>query len=328
MVARATIEDARIALFQNDHAASLDSVIARVNRGGHEVRESNVGDESAALLHLEDGFLPGFPLDDAHLAVEHAGVYADIGNRLGQAESAAPRLAILARLRGSRKFHVTILLLRGSALVNRSQGQTSGEAGGGSASVHPSQLKGHKRQREVPGSRNESTLFGIHKDRRNARLVKSFQHLRLGGGPLVGIAATLRYQASNRTPGNGSNRLDQHLEVIAVGKAPLNLAGGIGGEGTEHFQLVAGGGGHRRGPFGGRLHQSVKPGTHRSVISVTGKCDVVEIGGFATSEIGAKTGQRRFIGHKRESSDGDVAKEPTVFARKETSPSATSHPPS
>ena len=135
---RATIEDARITLFQDDHAASLDSVIARVNGGGHKVRESNVGDETTALLHLEDGLFPRLPFDDTDLAVKHAGVYADIGNRLGQAERAAPGLAILAGLWGSRKFHVTILLFRGAALVNRCQSKTSGEAGGGSASVHPS----------------------------------------------------------------------------------------------------------------------------------------------------------------------------------------------
>jgi len=55
--------------------------------------------------------------------------------------------------------------------------------------------------------------------------------------------------------------------------------------------------------------------------------DVVGIGGFATSGFGAKTGHRRFIGHKRESSGGNVAKEPTVFGRKETLPTAASHPP-
>ncbi len=245
----ATIEDAWITLFQNDHAASLDSFIARVDGGGHKVREANVGDEPAALFHLEDGLFPRLPLDDAHLAVEHAGVHADIRNRLGQAESAAPGLAILAGLWGCRKLHVTILLLGGTALVNWCQGQTSSEAGGSSASVHPSQLKGHKSQREVSGSRNESTLFRIHKDRRDARLVKSVQHLRLGGGPLVGITAALRYQAGNGAARNGSNRLNQHLEVIAVSKAPLNLASSVGREGTEHFELVAGGGGHKMESF-------------------------------------------------------------------------------
>src|SRR5208282_2217715 len=67
----------------------------------------------------------------------------------------------------------------------------------------------------------------------------------------------------------------------------------------------------------GDLHQSVKPATHRSVISVTSRRDVVETDPFAASGFGAKKWWR-FTDHKRKPFDGNVAKKPTVFARIET----------
>ena len=121
----AAIENARIAFFEDHHAAAFDALVARVDGSGHEVRESDVGDEAAALLHLQYGFFAGFPFGDAQLTVEHAGVHTDVRDRLGQAESAAPRLAILTRLRRSREFHVTILLFWSAAFVNRSERKTT-----------------------------------------------------------------------------------------------------------------------------------------------------------------------------------------------------------
>jgi hypothetical protein len=39
-------------------ARSLDAVVAGIDGGGYEVRESHVGDEASALLHLQHGLLP------------------------------------------------------------------------------------------------------------------------------------------------------------------------------------------------------------------------------------------------------------------------------
>ncbi len=131
----------------------------------------------------------------------------------------------------------------------------------------------------------------------------------------MGVAATLRYQAGHGSPGNGPDGLNQHLEVIAVRKVPLNLAGGIGGKRAEHFQFVAGGSGHKWCPFGGRLYQSVKPGTHRSVISVTSECDVVETLRFATGGIRSKVKRGRFFARKPALLGGNVTKVQTMVTR-------------
>ena len=48
----ATIKDAGVALFQDDHATTLDAFVTGVHGGGHEIGESDVGDEAAALFHL------------------------------------------------------------------------------------------------------------------------------------------------------------------------------------------------------------------------------------------------------------------------------------
>ena len=49
----AAIERTLVALFQNYDAASLDALIAGIDRGGNKVRAGNVGDEASALLHLQ-----------------------------------------------------------------------------------------------------------------------------------------------------------------------------------------------------------------------------------------------------------------------------------
>ena len=96
---RAAIERSLVALFQNHNAASLDALIAGIHRRGDKVGEGNIGDKASALLHLQHRLFALFPLRNPHLAAQHSGVHAHVGNRLGQGESAAPRLPILARLR-------------------------------------------------------------------------------------------------------------------------------------------------------------------------------------------------------------------------------------
>ena len=49
------VEDALVALFQNHHATALDARVVGVDGGGDEVGEGDVGDEAAALVHLQPG---------------------------------------------------------------------------------------------------------------------------------------------------------------------------------------------------------------------------------------------------------------------------------
>ena len=67
----------------------------------------------------------------------------------------------------------------------------------------------------------------------DAGAVEGLQHLVLGGGPLVGVALAGGDQAGHRAARHAARGLHQHLQVEAVGKAPLNLADGVAGEG-EH----------------------------------------------------------------------------------------------
>ena len=90
----AAVVDARVGLLEDDDAAALDPRVVGVDRGGREVGEAHVGDEPGALLHLEQRLPALRPLGDADLAAEQAGLDADVGQRLGQAEGAAPDLAV------------------------------------------------------------------------------------------------------------------------------------------------------------------------------------------------------------------------------------------
>ena len=65
-----------------------------------------------------------------------------------------------------------------------------------------------------------------------------------GGGPLVGVALAGGDQAGDGAAGDGARRLDEHLQVEAVGKAPLNLTHRVTGEGEHGFCLRNHDGGH------------------------------------------------------------------------------------
>ena len=65
------------------------------------------------------GSAPSVPFDDADLSGQNAGLDADVGDRLGETEGAAPGLAVLAGLGGGAEAQVCIALLGGAALVDR-----------------------------------------------------------------------------------------------------------------------------------------------------------------------------------------------------------------
>src|SRR6476646_6940022 len=116
---RAVVEDAFVAFFENDHATALDARIVGPDRSRNEIRKGDVGNEPAALVHLQPGLFPILPLGHAHLAAEHAGVYAHVRDRLGERKGAAPWFAIFAWLRRRGETHVVLRLLGRAALVNR-----------------------------------------------------------------------------------------------------------------------------------------------------------------------------------------------------------------
>src|SRR5271166_2632318 len=91
------VEGALIAVLENDHATALDARVVGVHRGGDKVGEGDVGDEASALVDLEPGLFAVWPLGDAELAAQHAGVDAHVWDGLSQGEGATPGLAGLIR---------------------------------------------------------------------------------------------------------------------------------------------------------------------------------------------------------------------------------------
>src|SRR5208283_1518309 len=115
------IEGSFVAVLENDNATAFDARIVGVDCGGDEVGKGDVGDEPAAFFHLQPGLFAVFPLCNAYLAAQHAGIDADIGDRLSQGEGSPPGFAGIAGLRWSRKRLVAGYLQRSAALVNGGQ---------------------------------------------------------------------------------------------------------------------------------------------------------------------------------------------------------------
>ncbi len=220
MVGGAAVEGALVGLFENDDATALDARIVGVDGGGDEVGEGDAGDEAAALVDLQQRLLAVFPLGDAQLAAQHAGVDADVGDGLGEREGAAPGLAVFTGLRRSGERLVAGDLLRRAALVDGREREKSGQAGGGRAAIDPGQLKGREAEREILGPDDEAAFFRLHEGRGDAGAVEGVEHLVLGRGPLVGVALAGGHQAGHRAARHAARRLHQHLQVEPVGKTP------------------------------------------------------------------------------------------------------------
>lgn len=86
-------------------------------------------------------------------------------------------------------------------------------------------------------SGDKAALFRFHECGGDAGAVECFKHFRLGRGPLVGVALAGGHQPSDRRASHISGRLHKHLDVKAVGKAPLNLAHCVTGESEHGFCL-------------------------------------------------------------------------------------------
>ena len=108
--------------------------------------------------------------------------------------------------------------------MNGRERQASGEAAGGRAGINPREFKGGQRQRKVLRSGDVSALFGIHEDGGDAGLIERLEQDGFLLVPLVSGTRALRDQARNRAAGHFAHRLHQHLQVVAIGEAPKNLA--------------------------------------------------------------------------------------------------------
>ena len=154
---------------------------------------------------------------------------------MGSVRQNAPRQGLRSspglRRRGQR--HVVSTLLGRAALVNGRQGQTACQAGGCGAAIHPAQLEGRQSQRQVFGSGDESALLRLHEGGGDPGVVEGLEQLGLGRGPLMGVAIAGGHQARHGSAGHGAGRLDEHLQVEAVGESPLNLAHRVTRE-SEH----------------------------------------------------------------------------------------------
>ncbi len=214
---------------------ALDARIVRIHRRGHEIGEAGVGDEAAALLHLQHRFPAFRPFGNAHLAAQHAGFDAHVGDRLGEAECAAPRFVLPSP--GRAAAHVELALLRRAALVDGRKRQASGQAAGGRAGVHPGQLKRHQRQRQVLRPFDEAAVRGIHEHAGDARFVERFQQAGLFRRPFVGVARARRHQPGHRSARHRPHRLHQHLQIVAIREAPENLPDIVSRQGAQILGL-------------------------------------------------------------------------------------------
>ena len=99
------------------------------------------------------------PFGDADLAAQHAGIHADVRDRLGQAESAAPGLTVFARLRRRSRLHVVRRAAQACRARESAPAPGIRPGCGRRAGIHPCQLERDQRQREVLRPRDESALL-------------------------------------------------------------------------------------------------------------------------------------------------------------------------
>ena len=229
----AAVEDAGVGIFDDDHAARLDARVGGIDGDGGEVGEAHVGDEPGALVDVEHGFLAFLPLGDLHLAAEQAGLDADVRQRLGEGERAAPDLAVVTRLRRHALAHVVVALLLGAALVDGREREVAGEGAGGGAGVDPGELVAQEREDEVLRALDEAALVRVHERGGDAGGVVGGEELVFLGRPLVGVARALGDELRHDAAGDAAGGLHEHLDVEAVAEAPHDLAHVVTGQGLE-----------------------------------------------------------------------------------------------
>ena len=137
-------------------------------------------------------------------AAHHAGIDADVGDGLGEGEGSAPGLAVFSGLRRGGEGLVVGDLLLSAALVNGSEGEEAGEAGGGSAAVDPGEFECGQGEGKILGAGDEAAFFRFHEGGGDAGAIEGFEHFGFGRGPLVGVAFAGGDQAGDGSAGDGA----------------------------------------------------------------------------------------------------------------------------
>ena len=149
------------------------------------------------------------------------------------AKAARTCLRFSPGLRRRGEADVMVALLRRAPLVDGRQAEVARQAGGGRAGIHPGELEGDQRQRQVLRPLDKAAVLRVEECGGDAALVEGRQEAGLFRRPFVGIAPALGDQPGDRPARHGSGGLDEHGEVIAVGEAPHELAQVVPGQGLE-----------------------------------------------------------------------------------------------
>ena len=231
---RATVELAGIGGLDNDHAAALDAVVAGVGGNGDVVADGDVRDEASALLDANHRLFAFFPLGDGDASAQDARIDAHIGQRLGERERTAPRLAGGIARRTER--HVALLLFRRAQFRDRPHRKVVHEGRRGRAIVHPRRFVGKERHREVARSLEKPAVGHFKPGGCLPGGIEGIEHRLLLCGPVVRGALAVGDQAGHHAACHGTCAGDGHLDVVAFGIAPHDLAHFVAG---EHFHCRA-----------------------------------------------------------------------------------------
>ena len=235
---RATVELARVGRLHHHHAGPLDALIARVERNRDVVADRDVRDEAATLLHAQQRLLALLPLGHGDASAEDARIHAHVGQRLGEREGAAPRLA--GRVTGRAERHVFLLLLGRPQLGDRPQREIVHERRGRGPVVNPGRFVGDERKRQVVRTFEETAILGVQRRRRHAGAVERIEERLLLGRPLVREALTVRHKLRHDGPRRLARAGDSHLDIVPLREAPHDLAHLVAGQHFHHrpFNLI------------------------------------------------------------------------------------------
>ena len=226
---RAAIPDARIAFFQNHHATAFDSGVIRFHRRRDDVGETHVRDEPPALLHLQRWLFAILPIRHAHSAGEHSRFDADKWNRLGQRKRRANLLARFAGFEWRGTADIFVALLRRAAFVDRRETQMPARLPvAAPASTHASSNASSASARFFGPA--IAALFRFQTRGGDAAFVIMLEQGVFFRRPFMRIAPARRDEPRDRPARHAARALHEHVEIIAVGKAPHDLADVVGGQ--------------------------------------------------------------------------------------------------
>ena len=183
------------------------------------------------LSTCSTGVLALAPLGHAHLAAEQARLDADVRDRLGEAERAAPRAPVVARARAARRGPGTSS--RCSGVPRSWMGATASTCArlqvAAPASTHASsnatsasaKFFGPRMNPPCSGSRN----IAVRPASSKARSRPAFSSVHS-----CELRAPVGDQAGDRPARHRPRRLHEHLEVVAVAEPPHQLSHAVVGK--------------------------------------------------------------------------------------------------